>query len=51
MYTIDVDDVDATCADLTAPGVQVLSGPTGQPWGIRTASFADPGSHISAIAK
>lgn len=48
--TIDVDDVDATCADLATRGVALLNGPLDRPWGIRTASFVDPGGHIWEIA-
>ena len=49
-FTIDVDDVDAMCAELTARGVELLNGPMDRPWGIRTASFRDPGGHIWEIA-
>ncbi len=49
--TIEVDDVDATCAELTKRGVELLNGPMDRPWGVRTASFADPGGHIWEIAK
>ncbi len=49
-FTIDVDDVDAMCEQLTARGVKLLNGPMDRPWGIRTASFADPGGHIWEIA-
>ena len=48
--TIDVDDVDAVCAELVARGVALLNGPMDRPWGIRTASFRDPGGHIWEIA-
>jgi len=27
-------------------GVALLNGPMNRPWGVRTASFADPGGHI-----
>ena len=50
-FTIDVDDVDAMCASLVARGVVLLNGPMDRPWGIRTASFRDPGGHIWEIAK
>jgi catechol 2,3-dioxygenase-like lactoylglutathione lyase family enzyme len=50
-FTITVDDVDATCAELVARGVELLNGPMDRPWGIRTASFSDPGGHIWEIAK
>lgn len=49
--TLEVDDVDATCAELTARGVTLLNGPVDRPWGIRTASFQDPGGHIWEIAQ
>ena len=50
-FTIGVDDVDAVCAELTARGVELLNGPMDRPWGIRTASFRDPGGHIWEIAR
>jgi catechol 2,3-dioxygenase-like lactoylglutathione lyase family enzyme len=50
-FTIDVDDVDALCADLAARGVKLLNGPIDRPWGVRTASFQDPAGHIWEIAK
>ena len=49
--TIEVDDVDATCAELAERGVELLNGPIDRPWGVRTASFRDPGGHIWEIAK
>ena len=49
--TIGVDDVDATCAELASRGVTLLNGPIDRPWGIRTASFRDPGGHIWEIAR
>ena len=51
VFTIQVDDVDAMCAELAAHGVELLNGPMDRPWGIRTASFKDPGGHIWEIAK
>ena len=48
--TIEVDDVDAICAQLAARGVELLNGPMDRPWGPRTASFQDPGGHIWEIA-
>jgi catechol 2,3-dioxygenase-like lactoylglutathione lyase family enzyme len=50
-FTIGVDDVDAMCAELSSRGVELLNGPQDRPWGIRTASFRDPGGHIWEIAK
>ena len=49
--TIEVDDVDATCEVLAARGVDLLNGPIDRPWGVRTASFRDPGGHIWEIAQ
>ena len=49
-FTIEVDDVDAMCAELASRGVELLNGPMDRPWGIRTASFVDPGGHIWEIA-
>ena len=51
VFTVEVDDVDAMCAKLTARGVQLLNGPMDRPWGPRTASFIDPSGHIWEIAK
>lgn len=50
-FTITVDDVDATCVDLQARGVELLNGPIDRPWGIRTATFRDPAGHIWEIAR
>jgi catechol 2,3-dioxygenase-like lactoylglutathione lyase family enzyme len=50
VFTIEVDDVDDVCARLAQRGVQLLNGPMDRPWGIRTASFRDPGGHIWEIA-
>ena len=49
--TIEVDDVDAMCTALATRGVELLNGPMDRPWGVRTASFVDPGGHIWEIAK
>jgi len=49
-FTIEVDDVDAMCSELTARGVELLNGPMDRPWGVRTASFTDPAGHIWEIA-
>jgi lactoylglutathione lyase len=50
-FTLEVEDVDATCDDLKSRGVELLNGPMDRPWGIRTASFRDPGGHIWEIAR
>jgi catechol 2,3-dioxygenase-like lactoylglutathione lyase family enzyme len=49
-FTLRVDDVDAMAEHLEARGVELLNGPMDRPWGIRTASFRDPGGHIWEIA-
>ena len=49
--TIQVDDVDAMCVELATRGVELLNGPMDRPWGVRTASFSDPGGHVWEIAK
>jgi catechol 2,3-dioxygenase-like lactoylglutathione lyase family enzyme len=50
-FTLAVDDVDAMCEELKSRGVELLNGPIDRPWGIRTASFRDPGGHIWEIAR
>jgi catechol 2,3-dioxygenase-like lactoylglutathione lyase family enzyme len=50
-FTLEVDDVDAMYAELASRGVEFLNGPMDRPWGIRTASFRDPGGHIWEIAQ
>jgi catechol 2,3-dioxygenase-like lactoylglutathione lyase family enzyme len=49
-FTITVDDVDATVAELQSRGVELLNGPTDRPWGVRTAAFQDPAGHIWEVA-
>jgi catechol 2,3-dioxygenase-like lactoylglutathione lyase family enzyme len=51
VLTIGVNDVDAVCTELGRRGVRLLNGPMNRPWGIRTASFTDPGGHIWEIAQ
>ena len=48
--TLEVDDVDARCAEIAARGAVLLNGPQNRPWGIRTACFADPAGHVWEIA-
>jgi catechol 2,3-dioxygenase-like lactoylglutathione lyase family enzyme len=50
-FAIIVDDVDAVCSELTARGVEVITGPADRPWGMRTVTFADPAGHIWEIAQ
>jgi catechol 2,3-dioxygenase-like lactoylglutathione lyase family enzyme len=44
-----VEDVDAAYEALKAKGVTFLRPPTNQPWGLRTAYFADPEGHLWEI--
>ena len=50
-FAIIVDDVDAVCAEITGRGVQLITGPADRDWGMRTATFADPGGNIWEIAQ
>jgi catechol 2,3-dioxygenase-like lactoylglutathione lyase family enzyme len=50
-FTLGVENVDEMCEELKRRGVELLNGPMDRPWGIRTASFRDPGGHIWEIAK
>ena len=49
--TMAVEDLNSVCEELTRRGVTLLNGPMDRPWGIRTASFTDPGGHIWEIAQ
>lgn len=49
-FTLDVDDVDATAAELASRGVTLLNGPLDRGWGIRTAAFQDPAGNVWEIA-
>ena len=49
--TLRVDDADAVCDELAKRGVELLNGPLDRAWGVRTASFRDPGGHIWEIAQ
>jgi catechol 2,3-dioxygenase-like lactoylglutathione lyase family enzyme len=49
-FTVPVGNVDEVCKDLEARAVKLVNGPMNRPWGIRTASFKDPGGHIWEIA-
>lgn len=48
--TVWVEDVDVACSELGARGVGLLNGPIDRPWGVRTATFADPDGHIWELA-
>jgi len=51
VLTVGVENVDEVCAELARRGVTLLNGPMNRPWGIRTASFTDPGGHIWELAQ
>ncbi|WP_042433837.1 VOC family protein [Streptacidiphilus anmyonensis] len=50
VFTVEVDDVDARCAELAARGIELLNGPMDRPWGPRTASFRDLDGYVWEIA-
>ena len=50
-FAIIVNDADAVCTQIAGRGVQPLTGPADRDWGMRTATFADPGGHIWEIAQ
>jgi catechol 2,3-dioxygenase-like lactoylglutathione lyase family enzyme len=50
-FTLGVEDVDAVVDEVKSRGVELLNGPIDRPWGIRTASFRDPGGHIWEVAR
>jgi catechol 2,3-dioxygenase-like lactoylglutathione lyase family enzyme len=50
MVQLRSDDLGATFEKLTAaPGVEVLSEPTDQPWGVRDAAVRDPAGNMVRI--
>ena len=51
VIVIDNGSSDATVEMLATRGVVLINGPMDRPWGIRTASFADPDGYIWEIAK
>jgi catechol 2,3-dioxygenase-like lactoylglutathione lyase family enzyme len=50
LLTVEVEDVDAVCAELDRRGASVAYGPLDRPWGRRTASFADPDGFLWEVA-
>jgi catechol 2,3-dioxygenase-like lactoylglutathione lyase family enzyme len=51
LFTVEVADVDAKCAELAAAGVELVNGPMDRPWGPRTASFRDLDGYMWEIAQ
>ncbi|WP_055588093.1 VOC family protein [Peterkaempfera griseoplana] len=51
VFTVEVDDVDAKCAELAAAGVELVNGPMDRRWGPRTASFRDLDGYMWEIAQ
>jgi catechol 2,3-dioxygenase-like lactoylglutathione lyase family enzyme len=50
LLTVQVTDTDAVCAELARLGVPLRNGPQDRPWGVRTATFADPAGHLWEVA-
>ncbi len=46
-----VEDVDALFTDLSAKGVEFVTQPVDQPWGLRTAHFKDPEGNVWELAQ
>ena len=51
MLTVSIPTTDAMCDELRRRGVELLNGPIDRPWGVRTASFADPAGHVWELAQ
>ena len=51
MLSIWVDDVDSSCLELSARGVDLLNGPIDRERGKRTASFTDPDGNELYLAE
>jgi uncharacterized glyoxalase superfamily protein PhnB len=51
LLTINVKDANAVAAELEQHGVKLINGPVDQPWGRRTAAFADPAGNVWEIAQ
>lgn len=51
LMAVFVDDVDGACTELAQRGVPLLNGPIDRPWGMRTATFADPAGHIWVLSQ
>jgi lactoylglutathione lyase len=51
IFTINVKDANAVCAELKAHGAALINGPMDRPWGRRTAAFADPDGNVWEIAQ
>jgi lactoylglutathione lyase len=51
IFTIKVKDTTAVCAELHQHAVALINGPVDQPWGRRTAAFADPDGNVWEIAQ
>lgn len=49
LLTVNVEDVDAVISELERHGVKLINGPVDQPWGRRTAAFADSAGHVWEI--
>lgn len=50
-YWVDVDDVDAAYAELTAAGAPSEAEPKTEPWGERLASVRDPDGNVVHLGR
>jgi catechol 2,3-dioxygenase-like lactoylglutathione lyase family enzyme len=51
MFTLWVPSCDEACATLAGLDVALVNGPIDRPWGVRTATFADPDGHVWEVAQ
>lgn len=51
VLSVFVDDLAVACAELVERGVELVNGPVDRPWGVRTASFFDPGGNLWEVAQ
>ncbi len=49
--SIWVEDLDAVRGELARQGIELLTGPQLQPWGLRTVTFVDPAGHSWEVAQ
>ncbi len=41
-----VESADTLCRELVERGISIVYGPVDRPWGVRSAAFVDPDSHV-----
>ncbi len=47
--SLEVDDIEATCAELSQKGVPFVGAPEKQPWGGTLAHFKDPDGNVVTL--